>query len=191
MPDLSVIHTPAYTPPAMPPSPAPAPARKARLLYCKAHVAIHPTAFKGDNVPGYLGLVEVHGEGDTAGAVAGAGLLVSWVPDEVLARMDEQDREGYRRVGELAEGEGEGEEEGEWRVGGDALTWPGFVFVSVPPPKGKSMHSQSPSPASTASSCTPCVSSFPPDNAHAAAAQLVPLVRLRDYQVSPSPPHRS
>ncbi|UOH85127.1 hypothetical protein LQV05_001944 [Cryptococcus neoformans] len=94
MPDLSVIHTPAYTPPAMPPAP---PARKARLLYCKAHVAIHPTAFKGDNVPGYLGLVEVHGEGDTAGAVAGAGLLVSWVPDEVLARMDEQDREGYRR----------------------------------------------------------------------------------------------
>ncbi|OXG12560.1 rab GTPase activator [Cryptococcus neoformans Ze90-1] len=122
----------------MPPSP---PAHKARLLYCKAHVAIHPTAFKGDNVPGYLGLVEVHGEGDSAGAVAGAGLLVSWVPDEVLARMDEQDREGYRRVGELAEGEGEGErereEDGEWRVGGDALTWPGFVFVSVPPPKGE------------------------------------------------------
>lgn len=122
------------TPPAMPPSP---PAHKARLLYCKAHVAIHPTAFKGDNVPGYLGLVEVHGEGDTAGAVAGAGLLVSWVPDEVLARMDEQDREGYRRVGELAEGGEEREEDGEWRVGGDALTWPGFVFVSVPPPKGE------------------------------------------------------
>ena len=96
----------SYTPPAMPPSP---PARKARLLYCKAHVAIHPTAFKGDNVPGYLGLVEVHGGGDTAGAVAGAGLLVSWVPDEVLARMDEQDREGYRRVGE---GGGEGGEGG-------------------------------------------------------------------------------
>lgn len=117
----------------MPPSP---PARKARLLYCKAHVAIHPTAFKGDNVPGYLGLVEVHGGGDTAGAVAGAGLLVSWVPDEVLARMDEQDREGYRRVGELAEGDRE--EDGECVGALAGADWDaGFVFVSVPPPKGE------------------------------------------------------
>ncbi|AAW46850.2 Rab GTPase activator, putative [Cryptococcus deneoformans JEC21] len=36
--------------------------------------------------------------------------------------MDEQDREGYRRVGELAEGDREED---------------GFVFVSVPPPKGE------------------------------------------------------
>ncbi|KAE8542753.1 hypothetical protein D1P53_000815 [Cryptococcus gattii VGV] len=100
----------------------PAPPGKARLLYCKAHVAIHPTAFKRDNIPGYLGLVDV-GEGVAEkGGVAGEGLLVSWVPEQVLARMDAEDREGYRRAGEMAEGEREED---------------GFVFVSVPPPEGE------------------------------------------------------
>ncbi|KIR78939.1 rab GTPase activator, partial [Cryptococcus gattii EJB2] len=84
-----------------------APPGKARLLYCKAHVAIHPTAFKRDNIPGYLGLVDV-GEGVAAThGVAGEGLLVSWVPEQVLARMDAADREGYRRAGEMAAGERE------------------------------------------------------------------------------------
>lgn len=103
------------TPPTTPPSPT-APPGKARLLYCKAHVAIHPTAFKRDNIPGYLGLVDVGGESSLREGVAGAGLLVSWVPEQVLARMDEEDREGYRRVGEIAEGERE--EDGECAVGG-------------------------------------------------------------------------
>ena len=51
-----------------------------------------------------LGVVE----GDSPQAVATDGegnvkvnekdILVTWVPDELLARMDEQDREGYKRV---------------------------------------------------------------------------------------------
>ena len=97
----------AHKRPAMshgPPSLATAPPGKARLLYCKAHVAIHPTAFKRDNIPGYLGLVDVDGESSLKEGVAGEGLLVTWVPEQVLARMDAEDREGYRRAGEMAEG---------------------------------------------------------------------------------------
>lgn len=141
-------HKPAAMPPAapsppstpsLPSPPAPtaptAPPGKARLLYCKAHVAIHPTAFKRDNIPGYLGLVDV-GEGVAAThGVAGEGLLVSWVPEQVLARMDAADREGYRRAGEMAAGERE--EDGECAVAGGGLTSTGFVFVSVPPPQGE------------------------------------------------------
>lgn len=128
---------PPATPPAM--SPRPPPPGKARLLYCKAHVAIHPTAFKGDNVPGYLALVELDAAANDDAqrpGVAGEGVLVTWVPDQVLARMDEQDREGYRRVGELAEGDRE--EDGECVGALPGADWDaGFVFVSVPPPKGE------------------------------------------------------
>lgn len=112
----------AHKPPAMssPPGPAPpappAPPGKARLLYCKAHVAIHPTAFKRDNIPGYLGLVDAGAGAAPTRGVAGEGLLVSWVPEQVLARMDAADREGYRRAGEMAAGERE--EDGECALAG-------------------------------------------------------------------------
>lgn len=83
--------------------------KKARLLYCKSHVAIHPTNFSKDNVSGYLGIVEVDGpdtsnvdgEGNVSGASGsqeGKRLLVTWVPEEVLLRMDDTDREGYKKV---------------------------------------------------------------------------------------------
>jgi hypothetical protein len=79
--------------------------RKARLLYCKSHVAIHPTAFNTDNISGYLGIVEVDGntphtfwpDGEEDRAER-KGVLVTWVPNELLERMDEEDREGFRRV---------------------------------------------------------------------------------------------
>ncbi|WVQ72719.1 hypothetical protein IAR50_002279 [Cryptococcus sp. DSM 104548] len=107
------------------------PAGKARLLYCKSHVAIHPTAFKTDNISGYLGVVETQsrkpqpGDDEATGEpvnVAGEGLLVTWVPDEVLGRMDEHDRNVYKKLGDADEGDTEED---------------GFVFVSVPPPKGE------------------------------------------------------
>ncbi|TYJ57288.1 hypothetical protein B9479_002021 [Cryptococcus floricola] len=107
------------------------PEGKARLLYCKSHVAIHPTAFKTDNISGYLGVVETQSskpqpadEEAKAGqlGVAGEGLLVTWVPDEVLERMDEHDRDVYKKLGHKEEGDAEED---------------GFVFVSVPPPKGE------------------------------------------------------
>lgn len=83
--------------------------RKARLVYCKSHVAIHPTTFNKDNISGYLGLVEVDSssapqvETDHEGNVKTTDgskkeLLVTWVPNELLDRMDEADREGYKRV---------------------------------------------------------------------------------------------
>lgn len=102
----------AHKPPAM----SPPPPGKARLLYCKAHVAIHPTAFKRDNIPGYLGLVDAGAGAAPTRGVAGDGLLVSWVPEQVLARMDAADREGYRRAGERAERERE--EDGECALAG-------------------------------------------------------------------------
>lgn len=116
------------TPPT-PPAPATPPTPpKARLLYCKAHVAIHPTAFKRDNIAGYLGLVDVGCECRLSkgvaekGGVAGAGLLVSWVPEQVLAGMDVEDREGYRRAGELADGEVDGDGDGECASSCEMLT---------------------------------------------------------------------
>lgn len=95
--------------------PKPSGEKKARLLYCKSHVVIHPTQFNKDNISGYLGIVEVdRAEGglrsDEEGAVkreVGKELLVSWVPDEVLERMDEEDRAGYKRV----EGRGTAQED--------------------------------------------------------------------------------
>ena len=95
--------------------------RKARLLYCKSHVAIHPTSLSRDNISGYLGIVELDKEGkgnnvDDEGNVKGEGrkeVLVTWVPDELLQRMDEQDREGYRRVEKRSEAPMPTEEDGE------------------------------------------------------------------------------
>ncbi|WVF67871.1 hypothetical protein IAT40_002632 [Kwoniella sp. CBS 6097] len=114
---------------------------KARLIYCKSHVSIHPTSFNKDNISGYLGIVEVdqhatHSlapnlEQITDGQGQGLGkkeTLVVWVPDDLLARMDESDREGYKLVegrSTAAQLEREQEEED------------GFVFVSLPPPKGE------------------------------------------------------
>ena len=129
--------------------------KKARLLYCKRHVAIHTTASDRDNVSGYLGVVEVDSAGiaigtDEEGEVKKAGakeLLVTWVPNALLERMDEADREGYRRVEGRFSGESyqeEQEEDGELAqearisrsVGqGVLIMTPGFVFVSIPPPK--------------------------------------------------------
>ncbi|WWC65030.1 uncharacterized protein I303_107644 [Kwoniella dejecticola CBS 10117] len=115
---------------------------KARLLYCKSHVSIHPTSFNKDNISGYLGIVEVDhstphslapnlesGNGNDNGAAAVGGqkeTLITWVPNELLERMDEKDREGYKRVEgrNLAPNTKDEEEDG-------------FVFVSLPPPKGE------------------------------------------------------
>ena len=53
---------------------------------------------------GYLGIVETESKGndvDAEGNPKGQGrkeILVTWVPDEVLQRMDVKDREGYKRV---------------------------------------------------------------------------------------------
>jgi hypothetical protein len=77
---------------------------KARLLYCKSHVSIHPTQFNKDNISGYLALVETDGptsvKTDEEGNPGRGGkqLIVSWVPDEVLQRMDETDRAGYEKM---------------------------------------------------------------------------------------------
>lgn len=86
--------------------------KKAKLLYCKSHVSIHPTQFNRDNVPGYLGIVEIdaqHGsiKADDEGGVKvlGKELLVTWVPDEMLERMDEEDRRGYKTVEGRAAGQ--------------------------------------------------------------------------------------
>lgn len=86
---------------------------KARLLYCKSHVSIHPTQFNKDNIRGYLALVESDSLGahavklDAEGNVGNAGrhgdkkeVIVTWVPDEVLQRMDQEDRDSFKRVDE-------------------------------------------------------------------------------------------
>ena len=87
--------------------------QKARLLYCKSHVAIHPTQFNRDNISGYLGVVEIEGNGvqaDDEGKVVpdpeagGKELLVTWVPDELMNRMDKEDRAGYKRVEDRTNG---------------------------------------------------------------------------------------
>ena len=119
---------------------------KARLLYCKSHVAIHPTSLSRDNVHGYLGVVETESKGQTVddeGNPKGEGkkeVLVTWVPDEVLQRMDKEDRDGYKRVEERALGVVPEEEDGTYSLSvhlpSVKLTAPGFVFVSIPPPKG-------------------------------------------------------
>lgn len=96
--------------------------KKARLLYCKSHVSIHPTNFSKDNISGYLGVVEVDtpvtstvdDEGNVSGGqTEGKELLVTWVPEEVVQRMDERDREGYKRVESWSnQDKGEKEEDG-------------------------------------------------------------------------------
>lgn len=102
------------------------PDRRAKLLYCKSHVSIHPTAFNKDNISGYLGIVEV--------GSSSPSLLVTWTPDELLERMDEKDREGFKRV-DGRFGSADKEEDGGSTCGNE-LT-PGFVFVSLPPPRGE------------------------------------------------------
>jgi hypothetical protein len=95
--------------------------KKARLLYCKSSVSIHPTSFSKDNIKGYLGVVEVDApgasvvdkEGNVSGGSAGGKeLLVTWVPEEVVQRMDEGDRAGYKKVDSWTSAEGDKEEDG-------------------------------------------------------------------------------
>ena len=82
------------------------PGLKARLLYCKRHVAIHPSAFRRDNIPGYLGIVEINSAQQATKVNQETmvyhkehkEVLVTWVPDEILERMDKVDREGYKMV---------------------------------------------------------------------------------------------
>jgi hypothetical protein len=76
---------------------------------------IHPTQFNKDNVSGYLGIVEV----DKEGVVDGKELLVTWVPEEILDRMDKEDKEGYKRVEKrltMPKSAKDREEDGEWCV---------------------------------------------------------------------------
>lgn len=122
--------------------------KKARLLYCKSQVAIHPSSLAKDNVQGYLGIVEVDAPGativDSEGNVSGesAGgkeLLVTWVPEEVVQRMDEGDRAGYKKVEAWTNADkAEKEEDGKYSsyIMSHSLC-SGFVFVSIPPPKGE------------------------------------------------------
>ncbi|KAK8850697.1 hypothetical protein IAR55_004617 [Kwoniella newhampshirensis] len=109
---------------------------KARLIYCKSHVAIHPTSFNKDNISGYLAIVEVDStvphtlapnveKQDTNGGKK--EVLVTWVPNELLDRMDEEDREGYKTVESRMTASAQGIDKEE----------DGFVFVSLPPPKGE------------------------------------------------------
>jgi hypothetical protein len=99
---------------------------KARLLYCKSHVSIHPTQFNKDNISGYLALVEadsispsaikLDSEGNVGNAPVGKTgkeVIVTWVPDEVLQRMDLEDREGYKKVEERSSGSQDAEDDGE------------------------------------------------------------------------------
>jgi hypothetical protein len=122
--------------------------KKARLLYCKSHVSIHPTSLSKDNIKGYLGVVEVDAPGastvDSEGNVSGGStggkeLLVTWVPEEVVQRMDEGDRAGYQKVDSWTSADkGDQEEDGNsscFQMGSADPT--GFVFVSIPPPKGE------------------------------------------------------
>ncbi|WWC72751.1 uncharacterized protein I206_106715 [Kwoniella pini CBS 10737] len=106
---------------------------KARLLYCKSHVSIHPTSFNKDNISGYLGIVEVdhstpHSLAPNLESSVENGqkeTLITWVPNELLDRMDEKDRQGYKTMeGRTLAQNAEEEEDG-------------FVFVSLPPPKGE------------------------------------------------------
>ena len=85
--------------------------QKAKLIYCKSHVAIHPTQFNKDNISGYFSVVETKGrpiQTDDEGGVSngsttkeeltGRELLVTWVPDELLDKMDEDDKRAYKKV---------------------------------------------------------------------------------------------
>lgn len=115
--------------------------RKARLIYVKSHVAIHPTQLKRDHISGMLGLVEVDKEvpcAPRAATDAAAGttkeILIVWVPDELFKRLPDEDRRKYQRVEDRAL-EAPTEQDGMTRVStcADSL---GFIFVSLPAPKG-------------------------------------------------------
>lgn len=122
--DGSLAGTASDTPAAMDSFERLSLSNKAKLIYCKSHVAIHPTTLNKDNISGYMALVEVAGPAVTTDkegnvkASAGKELLVTWVPDELLSRMDAEDREGYKRMDAHQEEDG-------------------FVFVSLPPPRGE------------------------------------------------------
>lgn len=119
----------AATPTPLTPAPLIAPLiaeRRARLIYAKSHVAIHPTQLRRDNLTGLLGLVEVDrdaprvpdsdGARQRVGTPSGKEVLVVWVPDEMLARMSDEDRRSYQRVEERATGTPD-EDNGEWWCG--------------------------------------------------------------------------
>lgn len=87
-------------------------------------MAIHPTQFNKDNINGYLGLVETDapatgadengratvgesswsqlmgGVPSVIGDRKGRQVLLFWVPEEVVERMDQEDKEGYKKVEE-------------------------------------------------------------------------------------------
>ncbi|WWC92508.1 uncharacterized protein L201_007467 [Kwoniella dendrophila CBS 6074] len=112
---------------------------KAKLIYCKSHVSIHPTSFNKDNISGYLGIVEVESiiphslapnlDSTSIESNGQKETLVTWVPNELLDRMDEEDREGYKRV--------EGRSSNPNNQIENDKEEDGFVFVSLPPPKGE------------------------------------------------------
>ncbi|BEI80939.1 hypothetical protein CcaverHIS002_0200990 [Cutaneotrichosporon cavernicola] len=78
--------------------------RKARLIYVKSHVAIHPTQHPRDNITGLLGLVEVDREvplapeSGTATPTSGKEILIVWVPDELFKRLPDEDKRKYERI---------------------------------------------------------------------------------------------
>jgi hypothetical protein len=65
-------------------------------------------------------------------------MLVTWVPNELLERMDEADREGYKRVAtEFSHGPPKDTEDEGTSSLEERLLMVDFVFVSIPPPKGE------------------------------------------------------
>ena len=108
---------------------------------------------------GYLGVVEVDSAPNAAStdeegevkAGGGKELLITWVPDELLEMMDEEDKEGYKVVeGRTSAATSPGEEEEDGRSDPRRTCHlqvvlrtrllknsTGFVFVSVPPPRGE------------------------------------------------------
>ncbi|KLT38803.1 RabGAP/TBC [Cutaneotrichosporon oleaginosum] len=103
--------------------------RQARLIYVKSHVAIHPTQHPRDNITGLLGLVEVDREvpqaPDSGASTPSSGkeILIVWVPDELFKRLPDEDKRKYERI--------------EGRPQGTPTEEDGFVFVSLPAPKGE------------------------------------------------------
>ncbi|EIW66260.1 hypothetical protein TREMEDRAFT_70187 [Tremella mesenterica DSM 1558] len=77
---------------------------EARLLYCKSHVSIHPTSHRNDDISGYLAIVQTDSPvsaplPESTGSLKppNGAILISWVPNELLEQMNEQDRESYKR----------------------------------------------------------------------------------------------
>ena len=145
------------------------PLGKARLLYCKSRVAIHPTQSSKDNITGYLGIVEADSEAGGAGVQTdeegkvvtqnnGKELLITWVPDELLQRMDEKDRQGYKLVEDRStrySSAEEVEEEGEYTGRrGAVLRHQALCSLLCHRRRERSMPSRSRSRGFTVSSCT-------------------------------------